>query len=230
MFRRIAVTNRALCAGDFLTQVDRALATGPAALILREKDLSADGYQRLAEQVQPLCARRGVACILHTFAAAAAALPCQGLHLSLPDLRVLRNAPSPPGLPPIGASVHSLEEAQEACALGAAYLTAGHIFDTGCKPGLPGRGARVSRSGLRGCAGPGLRDWRHPPGKSRPNPPHRRRRRLYDELLYDPVRAGDERRGTGVLLLAPKGSKTAGGVPATSRNAPRCACDARGPQ
>ena len=140
MFRHIAVTNRALCAGDFLTQVDRALATGPAALILWEKDLSADGYQRLAEQVQPLCARRGVACILHTFAAAAAALPCQGLHLSLPGLRALRNAPSPPGLPPIGASVHSLEEAQEACALGAAYLTAGHIFDTGCKPGLPGRG------------------------------------------------------------------------------------------
>lgn len=28
----------------------------------------------------------------------------------------------------------------EAQALGATYLLAGHIFDTSCKPGLPGRG------------------------------------------------------------------------------------------
>ena len=40
----------------------------------------------------------------------------------------------------IGASVHSVDEAQRAQALGATYLTAGHIFTTECKKGLPPRG------------------------------------------------------------------------------------------
>ena len=33
-----------------------------------------------------------------------------------------------------------MEEAWEAVALGATYLTAGHVFATTCKAGLPGRG------------------------------------------------------------------------------------------
>ena len=40
----------------------------------------------------------------------------------------------------IGASVHSVDEAQRAQVLGATYLTAGHIFTTDCKKGLPPRG------------------------------------------------------------------------------------------
>ena len=40
----------------------------------------------------------------------------------------------------IGASCHSLEEAKEAQNLGCTYITAGHIFLTDCKKGLPGRG------------------------------------------------------------------------------------------
>ena len=40
----------------------------------------------------------------------------------------------------IGASCHSLEEAKEAQDLGCTYITAGHIFLTDCKKGLPGRG------------------------------------------------------------------------------------------
>ena len=35
----IAVTNRHLCAGDYLTQLEKVCAAHPAALILREKDL-----------------------------------------------------------------------------------------------------------------------------------------------------------------------------------------------
>ena len=37
-------------------------------------------------------------------------------------------------------SCHSKEDAEEAEKLGASYITAGHIFDTSCKAGLPGRG------------------------------------------------------------------------------------------
>lgn len=40
----------------------------------------------------------------------------------------------------IGCSVHSVEEAREAVRLGATYLSAGHIFETDCKKGLPPRG------------------------------------------------------------------------------------------
>ena len=40
----------------------------------------------------------------------------------------------------LGASCHSLEEAVEAENLGCTYITAGHIYETDCKKGLPGRG------------------------------------------------------------------------------------------
>ena len=40
----------------------------------------------------------------------------------------------------IGISIHSVEEAKEAERLGASYLTAGHIYATDCKRGLPPRG------------------------------------------------------------------------------------------
>ena len=40
----------------------------------------------------------------------------------------------------IGTSVHSVEDAMEAERLGATYVTAGHIFTTDCKKGLPPRG------------------------------------------------------------------------------------------
>ena len=40
----------------------------------------------------------------------------------------------------MGSSVHSIEEAQEAERLGATYITAGHVYATDCKKGLPPRG------------------------------------------------------------------------------------------
>ena len=40
----------------------------------------------------------------------------------------------------IGTSIHSVEDAVFAESHGADYITAGHIFTTDCKKGLPGRG------------------------------------------------------------------------------------------
>ena len=40
----------------------------------------------------------------------------------------------------IGVSCHSAEEAETAEKHGATYISAGHIFDTDCKRGVPGRG------------------------------------------------------------------------------------------
>ena len=59
-------------------------------------------------------------------------------YLSRSDFDVL--APSQ-ALPSFwGTSVHNLKELKRACQKGAAYIIAGHIFSTACKPDLPARG------------------------------------------------------------------------------------------
>lgn len=45
-----------------------------------------------------------------------------------------------PHIKRIGTSIHSVEDAVFAESHGADYITAGHIFTTDCKKGLPGRG------------------------------------------------------------------------------------------
>ncbi len=138
-FPILCVTDRALCAPRFLAQVEAIAAARPAGLILREKDLSEADYQALASDVLRICKQYDVPCILHTFVTAAQALGVKYIHLPLPVLR----AQTPETLSEfdqIGVSCHSVAEALEAQALGATYLTAGHIFPTTCKPGLPGRG------------------------------------------------------------------------------------------
>ena len=135
----LCVTNRQLCREDFLTRLERIAAAGPAGIILREKDLPEADYRRLAEQVLERCRRHGVPCILHSFPDAAADLGAEGLHLPLPLLRALP-AGRRAAFRRLGASCHSVAEAREAEALGCTYITAGHIFDTACKAGTPGRG------------------------------------------------------------------------------------------
>lgn len=135
----LCVTNRQLCREDFLTRLERIAAAGPAGILLREKDLPEADYRRLAEQVLERCRQHGVPCILHSFPDAAADLGAEGLHLPLPLLRALP-AEKRAAFHRLGASCHSVAEAREAEALGCTYITAGHIFDTACKAGTPGRG------------------------------------------------------------------------------------------
>lgn len=138
-FPILCVTDRTLCAPRFLAQVEAIAAARPAGLILREKDLPEADYQALASDVLRICTRYEVPCILHTFVGAAKALGVKQIHLPLPVLRA-QSKEALAGFDAIGVSCHSVAEALEAQALGATYLTAGHIFLTTCKPGLPGRG------------------------------------------------------------------------------------------
>ena len=138
-FPILCVTDRTLCAPHFLAQVEAIAAARPAGLILREKNLPEADYQALASDVLRICNRYEVPCILHTFVGAAQALGVKQIHLPLPVLRA-QSKQDLAGFDAIGVSCHSVAEALEAQALGAAYLTAGHIFLTTCKPGLPGRG------------------------------------------------------------------------------------------
>ncbi len=135
----LCVTDRTLCREDFLTRVERIAACRPAGLILREKDLAPEAYRRLAEAVMERCGRHGVRCVLHSHPDLALALRADALHLPLPLLRELSREERA-RFSVLGASCHSVEEALEAEALGCTYLTAGHVFETDCKKGLPGRG------------------------------------------------------------------------------------------
>lgn len=134
----IAVTNRLLCQRPFTEQIERVCRFRPKALILREKELSENEYELLARKILELCSASQVPCILHSFPEAARRLGCSRIHLPLPLLREFSSDLGDFTL--VGASVHSAAEAEEAEKLGADYLTAGHIYATDCKKGLPPRG------------------------------------------------------------------------------------------
>ena len=135
----LCVTNRILCQENFLTRIERIAATKPAGILLREKDLSPQEYAGLAKGVMAICKKYHVPCILHNFIDVARSLNAKSIHLPLPVLRTMSRE-TKRCFRCIGASCHSVKEAQEAQALGCTYITAGHVFATTCKSGLPGRG------------------------------------------------------------------------------------------
>ena len=137
----ICVTNRTLCRDDFLTRLDHIAKKGVAdAILLREKDLTEREYLELAEKVLSICKSHNRRCILHTYYKAAKELGCKEIHLPLPLLQKMREEGEKEWFTTVGTSVHSLKQANLAMHLQADYMTAGHIFETDCKKGLPGRG------------------------------------------------------------------------------------------
>ena len=143
-FELICVTNRALCGDDFIGRIRALAGAGVDKIILREKNLSEHAYFALARQV---LAAGGDKVILHHFPAACSALGVPRLHLSLGQLEQQPEWAEHAQL--LGVSVHAPEEARRAAALGADYVTAGHVFDTDCKRGLPGRGLDFLRETVR---------------------------------------------------------------------------------
>ena len=137
----ICVTNRTLCRDDFLTRIDHIAKKGVAdAILLREKDLTEREYLELAEKVLSICKSHNRRCILLTYYKAAKELGCKEIHLPLPLLQKMREEGEKEWFTTVGTSVHSLKQANLAMHLQADYMTAGHIFETDCKKGLPGRG------------------------------------------------------------------------------------------
>lgn len=138
MYKMIAVTNRRICNGDFLKRIEETAAYGVDAIILREKDLSVSEYETLAVKVLKICDCHHVPCILHNFPEVAEKLSRKQIHM---PLGLLKEQPEQvKKFEIVGTSVHSVEEAVYAEKLGVSYLTAGHVFATDCKKGLPPRG------------------------------------------------------------------------------------------
>ncbi|MBR6259138.1 MAG: thiamine phosphate synthase [Oscillospiraceae bacterium] len=144
----ICVTNRILCREDFLLRLKRIVKASPRAVILREKDLSGEQYLSLAESALKICRDGGVPLVIHGHPETAGALGLAALHMPLPKLREM-TADERGQFKTLGASCHSVSEAMEAQALGCTYITAGHVFDTDCKKGVPGRGLDFLRETVR---------------------------------------------------------------------------------
>lgn len=122
-----------------MRRIEDIASCHPAGIILREKDMLEEEYKLLAIQVMEICRSYNTTCILHYFTEQALALGAKAIHLPLPVLRGL-TAEQKAVFDCIGVSCHSAEDAKEVQRLGGTYITAGHIFETDCKKGIPGRG------------------------------------------------------------------------------------------
>lgn len=138
LYKLVAFSNRKLCKGSLLEQIDIIAKKKPDMLVLREKDLSEDEYEVLAREVIKKCDEHGIECILHNFIDVAIKLDYKKIHLPLKVLQ--ENKDKVKYFKKIGVSTHSVEEAVLAERLGADYITAGHVFETDCKKGVKPRG------------------------------------------------------------------------------------------
>lgn len=145
MYNILCVSNRSLCKIDFLTRIEEIANCSPSGIILREKDLTEAEYKILAEKVLEICRKHDVPCILHSFVTVASQLKCKALHLPMHILCSMTDDEIA-NFSVLGASCHSVDAAIEAEKLGCTYITAGHIFITDCKKGLPPRGIEFLNS------------------------------------------------------------------------------------
>ena len=138
-YKKICITNRHLVDGDFLEKINEIAHSDIDAIILREKDLTENEYEKLAAAVIKICAAAEKLCILHTFVSVAIHLKHPYIQLPFNEFMAMddknRNF-----FKVIGVSTHSVDEAINAQKRGASYVTASHIFPTDCKIGLEPRG------------------------------------------------------------------------------------------
>ena len=111
----------------------------PDMLILREKDLDEPEYEKLAAPIKTLCENTQTQLILHSYPGVARNLGISAIHMPLAGFIAMSEEEKAEFIVR-GASVHSVEDALRAERAGATYVTAGHIYETDCKKGLPGRG------------------------------------------------------------------------------------------
>lgn len=137
MFDIICVTSRKLCAEPLEVRISKLLDSGVDRVILREKDLLPEEYLQLAKKVLSYN-NYDKRISLHCYDKICRELNHKQLHLPLPILKEKKYVGGE--MQVLGVSVHSVDEAVTAEKLGADYITAGHIFSTECKLGVPPRG------------------------------------------------------------------------------------------
>ena len=134
MFKIICVTDRKSCKEDFLTRIEKIASAKPDRIIFREKDCSDKKYAEFAFKVLDISNKYNVPCSMYFHPEI-----FSNIHMTM---SMLQHFPLSEmnHLKLIGTSVHSVDEAIEAEQKGVDYVTAGHIFQTSCKPDLAPRG------------------------------------------------------------------------------------------
>ena len=126
-----------------LYQLEKLCNKDVRAIILREKDLPEEEYERLSIRVNELCKYYGKTLYIHFYTEVAKKLGCA---VQLPLERAISYAATKVktknnGSDVIfGVSIHSVEDAKKAYEIGASFLVYGNVYETDCKKGLPGRG------------------------------------------------------------------------------------------
>ena len=140
----IAVTNRKICGScniNFEEQI-KIIANSKIfdKIILREKDLTQDNYEKLACKIQKICNNTGTQFFVNSFSEIAEKINSDGLQLPYKKFLDYNKNNFNKFNGKIAVSVHSVGEAEKAAENNADFLIAGHIFETECKKGLPPRG------------------------------------------------------------------------------------------
>lgn len=143
------VTSQSLSLGRTTLEIVRAALAGGISLIqLREKEMPLPQFCKLAEQARTLTAAAKALLIVNDRLDIAMATGADGVHLGQDDLPVAYARRLAPDMI-IGASSHSVQEAQEAERAGASYINIGPLFPTRTKSWS---GAFLGLEGLRSIA------------------------------------------------------------------------------
>lgn len=130
---------------DLLWVLEEALEGGVRAVQLREKDLNGRALYHLAEKVKALCARYRARLLVNDRVDVALAIDADGVQLGVASMPVdvARELIGEEKM--IGASTHSLGEAQEAERMGADFILFGPVYFTPSKAsyGKPQGAARL---------------------------------------------------------------------------------------
>jgi len=135
----IAITDRKISAKrDFLEQIENIAGAGPDMIILREKDLSEAEYKYLAVECARICSYYNVKFCVNSFIKIAKLI--DNRRVQLPFRSFVSHLEELNGFDEVWVSVHTMDEAADAAALGATHLIYGNVFETSCKPGVEGKG------------------------------------------------------------------------------------------
>jgi thiamine-phosphate pyrophosphorylase len=114
--------------GSLETTLRKALKAGARLIQLREKHLTHDQLQTLAEHLMPMVREHDARLLINTHASVARSSGADGVHRPA-------DGPKTDNFALIGASAHSLAEAQDAEAHGADFITLSPIYESASKPG-----------------------------------------------------------------------------------------------
>jgi thiamine-phosphate diphosphorylase len=145
------LSNRQICPVQQFPDVALAAVSGGVGVVhIREPGLDKHQLESLSAATRKALSSTRAMLIINVSTEGALELSAHGFHFPerlQPEIGQFRARSGAETV--IGTSVHSLDSARNAERLGADYVVAGHVFETGSKPGSSGRGLefieRVSR-------------------------------------------------------------------------------------